>query len=131
MTANVLRKGFKQMLAEANAVIETIDVQHAIKLAGDSTVQFVDIRDGTEVAATGMVPGAVHASRGLLEFLADPESAMHKKELSSGRKLVLYCASGGRSALAAKTLIDMGIGNVCHLAGGFGAWDAAGGPVQK
>ena len=131
MSTNPLRKGFKQMLAEANAVIETIDVQHALKLAGDPSVQFVDIRDGAEVAASGMVPGAVHAPRGLLEFIADPESPMHKAELSAGRKLVLYCASGGRSTLAAKTLVDMGLTNVCHVAGGFGAWNAAGGPVQK
>ena len=102
MTANPLRKGFKQMIAEANAVIETIDVQHALKLVNDPNVQFVDIRDGAEVANTGVVPGAVHASRGLLEFLADPESPMHKKELSSGRKLVLYCASGGRSRPGAR-----------------------------
>jgi len=131
MTANPLRKGFKQMIAEANAVIETIDVQHALKLVNDPNVQFVDIRDGAEVAAGGVVPSAVHASRGLLEFLADPESPMHKKELSSGRKLVLYCASGGRSALAAKTLMDMGVGDVCHMAGGFAAWTAAGGRVEK
>jgi len=131
MTANPLRKGFKQMIAEANAVIETIDVQHALKLVNDPNVQFVDIRDGAEVANTGVVPGAVHASRGLLEFLADPESPMHKKELSSGRKLVLYCASGGRSTLATKTLMDMGVGAACHIAGGFAAWTAAGGPVQK
>jgi rhodanese-related sulfurtransferase len=131
MTANPLRKGFKQMLAEANAAIETIDVQHALGLVNDPGVQFVDIRDGAEVAASGMLPGAVHASRGLLEFLADPESPMHKKELASGKKLVLYCASGGRSTLAAKTLLDMGLTNVCHIAGGFSAWSAASGPVQK
>ena len=131
MTAKPLRKGFKQMLAEANAVIETIDVQHALKLVDDPSVQFVDIRDGAEIAASGMLPGAVQASRGMLEFLADPESPIHKKELSSSKKLVLYCASGGRSTLATKTLYDMGLTNACHIAGGFTAWNAAGGPVQK
>ncbi|MDE2361553.1 MAG: rhodanese-like domain-containing protein [Hyphomicrobiales bacterium] len=131
MTEQSGRKGFKQMLAEANAVIETIDVQHALKLVNDPNVQFVDIRDGMELAQSGKVPGAVHASRGLLEFVADPESPMHKKELSSGKRLVVYCASGGRSTLATKTLMDMGHRNVCHIAGGFSAWNAAGGPVEK
>jgi rhodanese-related sulfurtransferase len=131
MTATPLRKGFKQMLAEANAVIETVDVKHALGLINDPNVQFVDIRDGAEVANTGMLPGAVHAPRGMLEFIADPESPMHKKELSSGKRLVLYCASGGRSTLATKTLMDMGLANACHIAGGFSAWSAAGGPVQK
>jgi len=123
------RRGFKQMMADANAVIETIDVQHALRLVGDSSVQFVDIREAHEVAQSGTLPGAVHAPRGFLEFLADPESPMHKKELA-GRKLVLFCASGGRSTLAAKTLYDMGI-DACHIAGGIAAWSAAGGPIRK
>ena len=98
-------------------------------LVGDSSVQFVDIREAHEVAQSGTLPGAVHAPRGFLEFLADPESPMHKKELA-GRKLVLFCASGGRSTLAAKTLYDMGI-DACHIAGGIAAWSTAGGPIQK
>ncbi|MCC2102260.1 MAG: rhodanese-like domain-containing protein, partial [Hyphomicrobiales bacterium] len=80
-------RGFKQMLAEANAVIETIDVQHALRLVGDNSVQFVDIREAHEVAQGGTLPGAVHAPRGFLEFLADPECPMHNKALA-GRKLV-------------------------------------------
>jgi rhodanese-related sulfurtransferase len=122
-------KGFKQLLAEANAVVETISVQQALELANDPSVQFVDVREQVELAAGGTIPGAVHAPRGLLEFIADPESPSHKKPLSSGKKLVLFCASGGRSALASKTLTDMGIGKVSHVAGGFNAWKAAGGPV--
>lgn len=129
MTSAPVRRGFKQMLAEANAVIETIDVQHALRLVGADGVQFVDVREADEIAQTGMLPGAFHAPRGFLEFLADPESPMHKKELA-GRKLVLYCASGGRSALAAKTLQDMGL-EVCNMAGGIAAWTAAGGQAQK
>ena len=78
----------------------------------------------------GTLPGAVHAPRGFLEFLADPECPMHNKALA-GRKLVLFCASGGRSTLAAKTLQEMGIADVCHVAGGIAAWSAAGGPIQK
>ena len=130
MTATPLRKGFKQMLAEANARIETIDVQHALRLVGDPNVQFVDIREAHEIAQSGTLPGAVHAPRGFLEFMADPECPMYKRELA-GRKLVLFCASGGRSTLAAKTLLDMGIEDVCHVAGGIAAWSAAGGPIEK
>ncbi|MFO1135521.1 MAG: rhodanese-like domain-containing protein [Rhodoblastus sp.] len=129
MTSAPARRGFKQMLAEANAVIETIDVQHALRLVGDDSVRFVDVREANEVAQTGMLPGAFHASRGFLEFFADPESPMHKQELA-GRKLVLYCATGGRSTLAAKTLQEMGL-DVCNMAGGIAAWTAAGGPVRK
>jgi len=129
MTSPSAPRGFRQMLAEASAVIETIDVQHALRLVGDAHVQFVDVREANEVAQTGMLPGAVHAPRGFLEFLADPESPMHRKELA-GRKLVLYCASGGRSTLAAKTLRDMGL-DVCHIAGGIAAWTAAGGAIAK
>lgn len=123
-----LTKGFKQLLAEANAQIETISVKDALALAGDPAAVFVDIRHADERAA-GAVAGAVHAPRGFLEFMADPASPMHKAELGSGKRLVLYCASGGRSALAAKTLMDMGVPHVCHVAGGFAAWKEAGGPV--
>jgi rhodanese-related sulfurtransferase len=122
-----LKKGFKQMLAEANAAIETISVHDAFELVGDADSVFVDIRHSDERSANGAVDGAVHAPRGFLEFMADPESPMHKP---SGKRLVLYCASGGRSALAAKTLVVMGVANVCHIAGGFAAWKEAGGPVE-
>jgi rhodanese-related sulfurtransferase len=124
-----MKKGFKQLLAEANAVIETISVQDAMKLVSDPHVQFVDIREQPELANTGTIPGSVHAPRSLLEFVADPESPSHRKPLSSGKQLVLFCASGGRSTLAAKTLGEMGIDKVCHMAGGFTAWKAANGPV--
>jgi rhodanese-related sulfurtransferase len=125
-----VKKGFKQLLAEANAAIETISVQQALALVDDPTVQLVDIREQVELAASGMIPGAVHAPRGFLEFIADPESPMHKPPLASGKKLVLYCGSGGRAAMSAKTLQDMGITNVCNMAGGFTAWKAANGPVK-
>jgi rhodanese-related sulfurtransferase len=125
-----LKKGFKQMLAEANAQIDTLSVHEALALASDPGVVFVDIRHSDERAASGAVAGALHAPRGFLEFLADPDSPMHKPEFASGRRLLLYCASGGRSALAAKTLQDMGVPLVCHVAGGFAAWKEAGGPVE-
>lgn len=123
-----LKNGFKQMLADANAVIETVSVQHAMQMAEEGQVQFVDIREPAEVAA-GSIPGSVAVPRGLLEFAADPESPMHRPQFSSGKKLVLFCASGGRSTLATKTLTDMGFTDLCHIAGGFTAWKAAGGKI--
>lgn len=127
----MVKHGFKAMMAEANAVIETVSVHDALALAGDPGVVFVDVRETVELQNGGTVAGAVHAPRGFLEFLADPESPMHKAELSSGKRLVLFCASGGRSTFAAKTLTDMGVGPVCHIAGGFSAWKEGGGPIQQ
>ncbi len=92
---------------------------------------FVDIRETVELQKSGSVPGAAHAPRGFLEFMADPGGPMHKPELASGARLLLFCASGGRSALAAKTLVDMGVENVAHIAGGFAAWQEAGGPIDS
>jgi rhodanese-related sulfurtransferase len=126
----MLKKGFKQLLAEANAVIETVSIIDARRLHEQGDAVFVDIRDGGE-RAQGRIPGSVHAPRGFLEFIADPEGPMHNPAFASGKRLVLYCASGGRSALAAKTLHDMGVANVSHMAGGFGAWAQSGGPVER
>ena len=125
----MLKMGFKAMLGEANAEIDTVSAEKAREYVGDENILFVDVRETQEVESSGGLPGSVHVPRGLLEFIADPESPMHKSELSSGRQLVLYCASGGRSALAAKTLQDMGLSNVCHIAGGFTAWVDIGGPT--
>jgi rhodanese-related sulfurtransferase len=94
-------------------------------------VQFIDVRDSAELATQGKIPGAVHATRGMLEFYADPSSPAHKPELASGKRLILYCGSGGRSALAAKTLKDMGVDKVVNLVGGFGAWQQAGGEIER
>ncbi len=124
-----MKKGFKQMLAEANAAIHTIDVQEALARHNAGGSVFVDVRESQEWNQ-GHVAGAVSVPRGLLEFMADPESPMHKPELSGNKPLILYCASGGRSALASKTLKDMGYENVCHIAGGIQAWAAAGGTVE-
>ncbi|HZS82150.1 MAG TPA: rhodanese-like domain-containing protein [Stellaceae bacterium] len=125
----MLKRGVKQLVAEANAEVETLSVADALKLAGDPDTVFVDVRESVERRQSGGIKGSVHVPRGFLEFQADPESPAHNPALSSGKKLVLYCASGGRSALAAKTLQDMGLRRVAHLAGGFSAWQQAGGPV--
>ena len=127
----MVTRGFKQMLAEANAVIETISVDDAQALVGNADVVFVDVRETVERQASGGIRDSVHAPRGFLEIIADPETPMHIDSLASGKRLVLYCGSGARSALAAKTLMDMGLENVCHIAGGYGAWVEAGGPTDS
>jgi len=126
----MLAKGAKQLLAEANAAIETVTVGDARRLLDEGDVVFIDVREGSE-RAQGYIPGSVHAARGFLEFIADPAAPMHNPALASGKRLLLYCGSGARSALAAKTLHDMGLKKVCHMAGGFGAWVQAGGPVER
>lgn len=125
----MVSKGFKQLVADANAVIETISVEDAKALHGGDDVIFVDVREGGEWER-GRVAGSAHAPRGFLEFVVDPAGPMHIPALASGKRLVLYCGSGGRSALACKTLHDMGLANVCHVAGGFTAWTEAGGPTE-
>ncbi len=126
-----LKKGYKQLLAEANERIETIPTADAIKLHGDPDTVFVDIRDPRELERDGMVEGAFHAPRGMLEFWADPESPYHKEVFASGKRLVLYCASAWRSALSADTLTQMGVPRVAHIEGGFTAWKKAEGPVGE
>jgi rhodanese-related sulfurtransferase len=120
-----------EMVAEANAAVGTLTVEEAKPLVGKDDVVFVDVREGAELAAQGKIPGAVHAARGHLEFYADPSAPFHKPELGSGKRLVLYCGSGGRSALAARTLKDMGIGNVVNMVGGFTAWQQQGGKIER
>jgi rhodanese-related sulfurtransferase len=120
-----------ELIAEANAAVGTVDVEEAKQLLGKDDVVFVDVREGAELATQGKIPGAVHAPRGHLEFFADPTAPRHLPELASGKRLVVYCASGGRSALAAKTLKDMGIDRVANLRGGFTAWQQSGGAIER
>jgi rhodanese-related sulfurtransferase len=120
-----------ELVAAANAAVDQLSVEEAMPLVGRADVQFVDVRDSAELATQGKIPGAVHATRGMLEFYADPSSPAHKPELASGKRLILYCGSGGRSALAAKTLKDMGVDKVVNLVGGFGAWQQAGGEIER
>ena len=119
-----------QLIGEALAEVASVSVDDALALAGGADALFVDVRERAEQSA-GAITGAVAAPRGFLEFIADPASPMHNPALSSGRRLIVYCASGGRSALAAKTLQDMGFGPVAQLAGGFAAWKEAGGDVVE
>ncbi|MDE0051763.1 MAG: rhodanese-like domain-containing protein [Rhodospirillales bacterium] len=118
-----------QLIGEALAEVASISVDDALALASGEDALFVDVRERAEQSA-GAIAGAVAAPRGFLEFVADPASPMHNPALSSGKRLVVYCASGGRSALAAKTLQDMGYAEVANLTGGFQAWSEAGGPTE-
>ena len=127
----MLKHSAKQLIAEANAQVPTLAAKEALALADDPDVVFVDVRETIERQRTGGIKGSVHAPRGFLEFYVDPESSMHHPVLSSGKRIVVYCAAGSRSALAAKTLDDMGVANVSHLAGGFTAWRDAGGPIES
>ncbi len=126
-----IKKGFKQMVAEANEQVEVLKVEDAIKLHGRDDVTFIDLRDPREQWREGGVPGAASVTRGMLEFWIDPESPYFKKDLFDvdGKKFVFFCAGGWRSALAAKTAQDMGLAPVAHIEGGFGAWKKAGGPT--
>jgi rhodanese-related sulfurtransferase len=125
-----MKKGFRQMLAEAEAEIETLPASDATNLHGDPAVVFVDLRDPRELEREGRIPGAFHCTRGMLEFWIDPDSPYHKPIFAGEKRFVFYCAGGWRSALAAKTAHDMGLENVAHVAGGLAAWREAGGPVE-
>jgi rhodanese-related sulfurtransferase len=120
----------KQMLETANAAVPKVTPAQAKEMIAKGNTLVVDVRDGTEVAATGKAAGAVHVSRGLLEFKADPDAPTHDKNFSRDKTVILYCGSGGRAALAGKLLKDLGYEKVFNL-GGFKDWADAGGAVEK
>lgn len=126
-----MKKGVKALLAEANALIKTYPVAEAIALHAAEGAIFVDVRDVRELEYDGIIPGAVHAPRGMIEFWVDRESPYFRPVFGQDKEYVFFCAVGWRSALVAKTLQDMGIPNVAHVDGGFAAWQAAGGPVAE
>jgi rhodanese-related sulfurtransferase len=123
-------KGYKALLAEAEARVETIAAEAAVDLVGRDDVVLVDLRDPRELTREGKVPGAFHCPRGMLEFWIDPDSPYHKPVFQEDKRFVFFCAGGWRSALAAATAAEMGLKPVAHIAGGFGAWKAAGGPIE-
>ena len=118
-----------QLVQDAKANIENLTPDQVQAEMARGNVVLVDVRDAPELAG-GSIPGSVHASRGMLEFYADPSSPYHKPELDPSARVILHCASGGRSALAAQTLRGLGYDNVAHLDGGFKAWQAEGKPVK-
>jgi len=121
----MLKRGFKDMLAEANAVVESVSVMDLPYHLEDEDVVLLDVREADERERDGEIPGALHVPRGLLEFQADPESPVHNSALTPERRIIVYCGTGGRSALAAKTLLDMGFAEVATLAGGYASWRMA------
>ncbi|MCC6919936.1 MAG: rhodanese-like domain-containing protein [Alphaproteobacteria bacterium] len=125
-----MKKGYKALLAEADAEVAAIDTTEAATLLGRDDVVFVDLRDPREREREGVIPAAFSCPRGMLEFWVDPESPYAKPIFTEPKRFVFFCAGGWRSALAAKTVQDMGLENVCHMAGGFGAWKKAGRPVE-
>jgi len=122
--------GSEAMVAAAAREIETVPAAEAIKLLGRDDVVFVDIRDIRELKREGRIPGAFHCPRGMLEFWIDPQSPYHKPVFADEKKFIFFCAGAKRSALATQTAQKMGLKPVAHLAGGFGAWKKAGGPVE-
>lgn len=124
-------KSAKELVTQANSRVKTVSAQDAMSLLKDSDTVFVDLRDSSELQRDGKIPGAVHVNRGMLEFVLDPTLPYHNPVFSSGKKILFYCASGGRSALAADTAQSMGLERVSHLGGGFKGWKEANGPVES
>jgi rhodanese-related sulfurtransferase len=118
------------LVAAAERAIETLPVEAALAFYGRDDVVFVDLRDIRELDREGRVPGAFHCPRGMLEFWIDPHSKYHKPVFAEDKRFVFFCAAGQRSALATEVAQRMGLKPVAHIAGGFGAWRAAGGPVE-
>jgi rhodanese-related sulfurtransferase len=126
----MMSNSVKDMLSAANSSVPKISPQDAAALIQRGQALVVDVRDGLEIQSTGKVQGAKHVARGMLEFRADPDSPYYDKEFSRDKTVIVYCASGGRSALAGKTLQDMGYKDVRNL-GGFKDWVEHGGAVDK
>ncbi|MDE2579395.1 MAG: rhodanese-like domain-containing protein [Hyphomicrobiales bacterium] len=122
--------GIAELLAEANATVETIPTNEALALVGREDVVLVDLRDPRELEREGQIPGAFHCPRGMLEFWIDPKSPYHKPIFAQDRKFVFFCAGGLRSALAAHKAQRMGLAPVAHIEGGYGAWRKAGGKTE-
>ncbi len=119
-----------EMVAEAKQKVENLSVEEAARELESGEALLVDIREPGERVKEGAIPGALEAPRGMLEFWADPSSPYHRDQLSPDRRIILHCAAGGRSALAAATLQEMGYERVAHLDGGIRAWKEAGKPVE-
>jgi len=126
-----LKIGYQALIEGAMAQIKTVSLEQAQDFMSDANTVFVDIRDVRELEREGMIPNALHAPRGMLEFWVDPDSPYYKPIFGEGKRLVLYCASAWRSALATETLQRMGVPNVCHLEGGFSSWKKAGLPTAE
>ena len=130
MAKVILKKAVKDLVSEANDEIKTVSILDALAKLDDPDTLFVDIRDVRELEREGMIPGAFHAPRGMIEFWIDPESPYYKEVFGSGKTFYFYCASAWRSALVTKVVQDMGLENVAHIEGGFSNWKKVGGPTS-
>ena len=119
-----------QLVSKAKQQIENRTPDQVAELERGQVV-LVDLREPQERTQTGAIPSAVHAPRGMLEFYADPASAYHRPEFDPSRRTILYCASGGRSALAVVALQQLGYSDIAHLDGGLKAWTASGREVHQ
>ena len=125
-------KSVQTLVQEANSQIKTISPEEALKLTSENKCNLIDIRDKMELQNLGSIENSYHISRGLLEFSIHPQSAfVQNNNLDLNKEIVLFCAAGGRSALAAKTLKDMGFDNVSHVEGGFGSMQSSGFKILK
>ena len=123
-------KTASQLVAEAKQRVENLTPDQVAAEVERGDALLVDLRESNEREQNGVIPGAVHAPRGMLEFYADPSSPYHRDEFDPNRRVIFHCASGGRSALAADTVQQMGYKNVAHLDGGFNAWKQSGRTVE-
>jgi rhodanese-related sulfurtransferase len=119
------------MVAEAKAQVENLPPRRVAEELESGDVVLIDLREANERVENGVIKGAVHAPRGMLEFYADPTSPYHRPEFDPARRIILHCASGGRSALAAQTLATLGYADVGHLDGGLKAWKEQELPVER
>ncbi|HKK44000.1 MAG TPA: rhodanese-like domain-containing protein [Balneolaceae bacterium] len=126
-----MKKNLEDLLDEAHEQIETCKIDDAEDLLRDNDTVFIDVRDELELRNEGKLPGAVHISRGMLEFIIDSESPIHNDIFTEDKTFIFYCKSGGRSALAAQTAKKMGIKHVVNLNGGFMAWKERQGQIEE
>ena len=126
-----MQKSSQSLVDEANAAITTYSVEQIVARLQDPQLQLIDVRDVRELEREGIIPGAFHAPRGMIEFWVDPASPYFKPIFAEKKEFVFFCAAGWRSALTTKTVQEMGLSPVAHIAGGFSAWKAAGAPVAE
>lgn len=125
----VIHKGVKQLLSEANNQIGTLIAENAQKSVHSDKALFIDVRDKDERDREGIIPGSIHIPRGILEFKIDPETPVHDPIFTQDKQFIFYCTIGWRSALSAKTAADMGLSSVFSLEGGMSRWKEVGGRV--
>jgi rhodanese-related sulfurtransferase len=126
----MLKVSHRQLIDNALAEVETLEIEEAENFLEDDDAMFVDLRDPRELEREGKIPNALHAPRGMLEFWVDPTSPYHKEAFTSGKRIIFYCQSGWRSALATKAVQDMGLERVCHIGDGYRGWKDSGAATE-